>query len=45
MQSKLYIVVNEDTFFLSHRKEVALIAMKAGYDVTIVSKIQGRREK
>ena len=45
MQSKLYIVVNEDTFFLSHRKEVALIAMKAGYDVTIVSKDTGKKRE
>lgn len=45
MQSKLYIVVNEDTFFLSHRKEVALIAMKVGYDVTIVSKDTGKKRE
>jgi len=34
---KLFIVVNVDWFFLSHRKEIALAAQKEGYDVTIVT--------
>ena len=41
---KLLIIVNEDRFFLSHRKEVALAAQKAGWDVTIVCKDTGQRK-
>lgn len=40
--TKLYIVVNVDWFFLSHRKEIALAAQKEGYDVTIVTKDTGK---
>lgn len=39
---KLFIVVNVDWFFLSHRKEIALEAQKVGYDVTIVTKGTGK---
>ena len=39
---KLLIIVNEDRFFLSHRKEIALAAQKAGWDVTVVCKDTGR---
>lgn len=39
---KLFIVVNIDLFFLSHRKEIALEAQKAGYDVTVVTKDSGK---
>ena len=42
MICKLYIVVNVDWFFLSHRKEVALAAQKMGYDVTIVTADTGK---
>lgn len=38
---KLFIVVNEDRFFLSHRKDIALAAVKNGYDVTIITKNTG----
>ncbi len=38
----LLMIVNEDRFFLSHRKEIALHAQKNGYDVTIVTKNTGR---
>lgn len=34
---KLFIVVNVDWFFLSHRKPVAMAAKDSGYDVTIVT--------
>lgn len=37
------MIVNEDRFFLSHRKEIALCAHKEGYDVSIVAKDTGRR--
>ena len=40
---KLFIVVNVDYFFLSHRKEIALAAKEEGYDVTIVTKITGNK--
>ena len=39
---KLLIIVNEDRFFLSHRKEIALAAQGAGWDVTVVCKDTGR---
>ena len=33
---KLLMIVNEDRFFLSHRKDIAVAAQKAGWDVTCV---------
>lgn len=41
-QKKLFIIVNVDWFFLSHRKDVALAAQKAGWDVTIVTADTGK---
>lgn len=41
--TKLFIIVNVDWFFLSHRKDIALSAQKAGYDVTIVTKDIGKK--
>jgi hypothetical protein len=35
---KIFIVVNVDWFFLSHRKEIALAAMRSGYDVNYYCK-------
>lgn len=43
--SRLFIVVNEDRFFLSHRKDIAVAAVAAGYDVTVVAKDTGRKEE
>lgn len=40
--AKLFIVVNHDWFFLSHRKEIAVAAKDAGWDVTIVACDTGR---
>lgn len=40
--NKLFIIVNVDWFFLSHRKDVALAAQKAGWDVTIVTADTGK---
>lgn len=34
---KLFIIVNEVSFFLSHRKDIALEALREGYDVTIIA--------
>lgn len=42
---KLLMIVNEDRFVLSHRKEIALAAQKAGWDVTVVCKDTGRRNE
>lgn len=42
---KLFMVVNEDRFFLSHRKPVAIAAKKAGYEVTIIAKDTGKRKE
>lgn len=39
---KLFIVVNVDWFFLSHRLPVALAAQKVGWDVTIVTADTGK---
>ena len=41
---KLLMIVNEDRFFLSHRKEIALAAQKDGWQVTIVCKDTGQRQ-
>lgn len=41
-QNKLFIVVNVDWFFLSHRLPVALAAQEAGWDVTIISADTGK---
>lgn len=40
--NKLFIVVNVDWFFLSHRLPVALAAQEAGWDVTIVTTDTGK---
>ena len=40
---RLFIVVNVDWFFLSHRKDIALSAQKAGYEVTIITKDTGKK--
>lgn len=39
---KLFIVVNHDWFFLSHRKDIAVAALDDGWDVTIVTCDTGR---
>ena len=41
----LLMVVNEDRFFLSHRKDIALTAQNDGWDVKIVCKDTGRRRE
>ena len=41
-KKKIFIVVNVDWFFLSHRLPVALAAQKAGWDVTIVTADTGK---
>lgn len=41
MSKKLFIVVNQDSFFLSHRLPIGLAAKNAGYDVTIICEDTG----
>jgi hypothetical protein len=40
---RLFLIVNEDRFFLSHRKAIALTAAKNGFDVTVVCKDTGQK--
>lgn len=40
--NKLFIIVNVDWFFLSHRKEIAVAAKNAGWDVTVVAHDTGK---
>lgn len=42
---KLLMIVNEDRFVLSHRKDIALAAQRVGWDVTVVCKDTGRRNE
>lgn len=42
---KLFMVVNEDRFFLSHRKPIAVSAQELGYDTTIITKDTGHRKE
>ena len=39
---KLFIIVNVDWFFLSHRKDVTIAAQLAGWDVTVVTADTGK---
>ena len=41
---RLLIVVNEDKFFLSHRKEIGLNAQRQGWNVSVVGKDTGNRK-
>lgn len=45
MKKRLLIVVNEDKFFLSHRKEIGIAARKEGWDVAVVGKNTGNKDK
>lgn len=45
VQNKLFIVVNQDCFFLSHRLPIGLAAKDAGYDVTVISQDTGMSGK
>lgn len=45
MQNKLFLIVNEDRFFLSHRKDIAMSAKRQGYDVSIVCKDTGQKQE
>ena len=45
MGQKLFIVVNQDFFFLSHRLPIGIAAKDAGYDVTVISEDTGVSNK
>ena len=40
---KLFMVMSEEFFLLTHRKEIAVEAVRRGFDVTLVAKNTGRR--
>ncbi len=42
---KLFLVVNVDKFFLSHRKDIALAAKKSGFDVTVITHFTGLEDE
>ena len=42
---KLFLVINNDKFFLSHRKPIALAAKNKGFDVTIVAASTGLKNQ
>lgn len=42
---KLFLIINEDRFFLSHRKPVAIAARKNGFDTVIATKDTGFIQK
>lgn len=42
---KLFMIVNEDIFFLSHRKDIAVRAAADGFDVTVVASDTGHAEE
>jgi hypothetical protein len=43
--SKLFIIVNVDSFFLSHRRDIALAAQQNNLDVTIVANDTGKKQE
>jgi hypothetical protein len=43
--NKLFIVVNVDSFFLSHRKNIAIAVQQKNFDVTIVANDTGKRQE
>ena len=45
MQKKLFIIVNQDFFFLSHRLPIGKAAKEEGFDVTVVSEDTGVSDK
>lgn len=42
---KILMVVNVDSFFLSHRKEIAIATLNQGYNITIVTKDTGHKKE
>lgn len=44
-RKSLFMVVNEDRFFLSHRKQIALAAQNCGFEVVIIAKDTGHKSE
>lgn len=42
---KLFLVFSVDSALLSHRKDLAVAALKQGYEVTIVAKDTGHKSQ
>ena len=42
---KLFLVINNDKFFLSHRKPIAIAAKQNGYDVTVIAAPTGLEDE
>ncbi|MCH5229164.1 MAG: glycosyltransferase family 4 protein [Muribaculaceae bacterium] len=45
MEKQLLLIINEDRFFLSHRRRIAEMARERGWDVTLVTKDTGRKKE
>ena len=45
MKKHLLLIINEDRFFLSHRKRIATLAREKGWEVTLVTKDTGQRKE
>ena len=45
INKKLFIIVNTDYFFISHRLPIGIAAKKKGYEVTILARNTGKRNK
>ena len=45
MNNRLFVIVNEDRFLLSHRKEIVVVALARGYEVTVVAKDTGQKKE
>ena len=43
MPRSLFLVINVDWFFLSHRLPIALAALKEGFSVTVITKDTGKK--
>ena len=44
MKKKILFVVTEDWYFLSHRLPIAIEAIKNGYEVTLLCKVNKKRK-
>lgn len=45
IMKSIFMVMSEDIFLLSHRKEIALECLKSGYKVTLIAKNTGKRDE
>jgi len=45
INKKLFIIVNTDYFFISHRLPIALAAKESGYEVTVLTRNTGKRNE